>query len=532
MITQYHCPTCKKRTDVLEEKPILSSMISRRLKCGHSEIVKKLSSSTNGHSSLDNLTSFTSISGKKLFPYQIRGIKFVEEANGRAGIFDEMGLGKTVQAIMAVREKQDRMLPCIVICKSIAKYNWMKHWLDWGELFSQVVTAINETWHEKFPIHIVSYELLRAADAENKSYQKIKERVKTVIIDETHLMKNDLAKRTKVVKKLAENAEYVIGLSGTPFKNQGGELFSILNTLRPDRFHNKERYLYNYWDVYRGGSGYHVGGLKYPERFKEDTKDFIIRRTMDEVLPDLPPIRRNHIFVELGQEVQKLYDEKMKEFLKFYDEEQSKMKSFEFAQGVLERLNLLRHICGIAKVDAGVEFAEDFLDSCERKLVIFVHHHRVAKLYEDKLNKVLQEKGYENCATLASKDKDRVESIVATFRDNPKQRVMIASTLAAGESINLQFASDCVLSERQWNPANEEQAGSGRFRRVGQKNVTNFNYLVAVGTIDEYFSELVEKKRAVFEQTMDGKTTQWNETSIIKELTNILIASRRKAWSL
>ena len=115
------------------------------------------------------------------------------------------------------------------------------------------------------------------------------------------------------------------------------------------------------------------------------------------------------------------------------------------------------------------------------------------------------------------------------FTENRDQRILIASTLAAGEGINLQACSDCIMVERQWNPANEEQAES-RFIRIGQTaDSVTATYMIALGTIDEYFTGLVEAKRQVIASTMKGETMS-DESTLMNELADILASKGRKAW--
>jgi len=108
---------------------------------------------------------------------------------------------------------------------------------------------------------------------------------------------------------------------------------------------------------------------------------------------------------------------------------------------------------------------------------------------------------------------------------------LIASTLAAGEALNLQFASDCILLERQWNPSNEVQA-EDRFHRFGQINPVSCIYMIASETIDEYFTELVETKRAIVNSTLDNKEIQWDQQSLMSELATILVTKGKRAWKL
>jgi superfamily II DNA or RNA helicase len=102
-------------------------------------------------------------------------------------------------------------------------------------------------------------------------------------------------------------------------------------------------------------------------------------------------------------------------------------------------------------------------------------------------------------------------------------RILVASTLAAGEGLNLQTCSDCVMHERQWNPANEEQA-EGRFIRIGQMaNAVSATYIHGENTVDQILHRLVEVKRTYYHAAMNsGEMPVWNttdmENAIYKEL--------------
>jgi SNF2 family DNA or RNA helicase len=192
----------------------------------------------------------------------------------------------------------------------------------------------------------------------------------------------------------------------------------------------------------------------------------------------------------------------------------------------------LRHIVGVSKVPDCVEFASEFLISNEgEKLVIFTEHTDVADLVKLKLNKWLVDGAYAECLHLHSGlSSEGRQNLIEEFK-RPENRIMIAATKAAGEGLNLQFCSNAVLLERQWNPANEEQA-EDRFHRFGQKNAVSIYYMIESGTIDEYFSELVEQKRAIVSQALDKKEIQWEQSSLIKELAELLVTKDRKKWSL
>lgn len=538
MITQFICPVCNKRTEVVSEKQLGTKILSQRLKCGHSNFIRKVSVVSDEETLRENFERVESFDGDKPYKHQVDAAIFsLLKANGRICIFDEVGVGKTIETILPIVERKEQMLPAIVICKSIAKMNWCKHWLSWGGVFSQIISTGQDRWHEKFPVHIISYELLRRItdNGSENNHKTILERAQTIIIDESHLVKNDVSGRTKCIKTLCQGKPFVFALSGTQVENQAGELFPVFNIVRPDRYHNRDGFLHKYFEMYRDGWSWKIGKLSNPEGFQRDTEDFVIRRKMDDVLPNLPPVRRNNIFVELGDKVKAIYDAELEKFAEFYNSGQGGMSTFEFYSNILAKLNILRQITGMAKVDAGVDFVEEFLDGNDRKLVIFIHHHKVAELYMNKLEPLLIPRKLDSLALLRAQDIQKCETILDEFRTNPRRRILLASTQASGQSINMQFASDCLLSERQWTPSKEEQAGVGRFRRPGQKNTINFNYLLAVGTVDEHLTQIIERKVrhiAQIDGGYKGEAVVWEESSVIKELAEILASSGKESWVL
>lgn len=547
MITILKCPTCNKTADVIESKLISNKLILEKYKCGHNKIIKVIEEVKSNKPLLKSLT------GSETFPFQDIGINFAIKNGSRVLIADEMGLGKTIQAIGTIKLQREKLLPAIVICKSIAKYNWLREFLNWlnAGAIPQIIETSSDTWYESFPIHICSYDMIRIHLTSKKEervrgkikkipldVEKIFNRANCIVLDECHYIKNDTAQRTVAIKTLCKSKSHIIALSGTPIKNNAGEYFPVLNILHPGRFNNKTLFLTSYCDSMWNGYTYKTGGLKNPEYFKSKTEDFIIRREMADVLPDLPEVRRNNSFVIMSDKVEVIYDKAWKEFTQCF-EKYGDRKTFEAYSDILVKINVLRQITGIAKVDAAAEFIEEFLTGTDRKITLFTHHIKVAELLEIKINEMIDMLNKDlgmnigHVLKLRAQDKDNVEKIIEDFK-KPLNRVLIASTLAAGESINLQFCSDCLLVERQWNPANEEQAAVGRFKRIGQVNSIGLNYLLVAGTIDDYFTELVEQKRQIFNETMRGQESlsNWNEQSIVMELAEILAREGRKKFQL
>jgi SNF2 family DNA or RNA helicase len=189
---------------------------------------------------------------------------------------------------------------------------------------------------------------------------------------------------------------------------------------------------------------------------------------------------------------------------------------------MLARMSRMRHITGLAKIPAAVEFAKDFIDQNERSLIIGVHHKDVGSIMFDELVKelpnvqILKLTGEMNAI-----DKFQV---IATF--NKKLSILVTSTLAGGEGVDgLQdTCNDIIMHERQWNPQNEEQL-EDRLCRIGQfATSVNATYIEAEGTIDAQLDIIVETKRGFFHKAMNkGEAPQWNQSDIIKELAQSIV---------
>lgn len=570
MITKFTCPTCNKSTETQYTRILFDKIKVEFFTCGHSKriIIPKIERKNaklfntvewcDEHQTIC-IKDIESLSGKHLMQFQGVGIEFILKSGMRALLTDKMGLGKTVQSIIPLKlSEKKEVFPCLVICKSISKYNWYREFQDWiPELIPQVIEFSKDIWFEQFPIHICSYDMIRQhivlskneKDERNgkkekvvrEDIKKVLDSTKTIILDEFHHIGNNTSQRTIAIKKVSKEKPNFIGLSGTPVRNNAGEYFSPLNIVRPDLFSNFNEFIRNYCSSYNNGWGYKIGGLRNPKYFKNKTLSFILGRELDDVLPDLPPVRRNNNFVEVdaNSEEMKIYNAEWKDFVVFYENNQGK-KSFDVYGQILQRLNILRQMVGLLKVNPAVDFIEEFLTSTDRKITVFLHHHKTRDLLEEKLNESIEIMNKEmgmhvgKVLKLTAENTSRAGEIIEEF-EKSDSRILLASTLAAGQSINLQFAcADTILLERQWNPPNEEQAIVGRFRRIGQKLTVNITYLLAMSTIDDYFVDLVESKRQIINEIDKGikSISNWNEQGIVMELAEVLTQKGREKFYL
>jgi hypothetical protein len=345
-----------------------------------------------------------------------------------------------------------------------------------------------------------------------KSLKELK--ISCIVVDEAHSFKDPDSARTKSLITLIEeeNIEHRIFLSGTPIKNRADEYFTILNLLDPETFPSFERFKRR-WLMQDADSGKwnRINPYVY-EQFKNVTSKYIIRREKDEVLTDLPPFQRVFTSIKIEDEqLKKLYNEQL-ELLRIKREEGG--NSF---MDIADNLSFLRKITGMGKAQMVAEYVEAFFDETgenegthPEKICIGIHHHMVRDLLMAQLSK------YKPLQLSGSDSADQKDYVIQKFKEQDR-RILIVNMLAGGVGLNLQFCNNALVVERQWSSADEEQF-EGRFNRPGQTLPVTADYFIALGTIDEYFYELVERKRKIFGETIANNWDLASNSADLKDL--------------
>jgi superfamily II DNA or RNA helicase len=478
------------------------------------------------------------------FPFQVEGMKFAEIAltTGKGcGIFDDMGLGKTIQALGLLKYHPEWAPICFGV-KSAIKFQWFKAILNWmgDEFLPQIIQSSNDIVIPGLKCYIISYDLLVFKTKKMKSGKTVNQGfnvqklidagIKTLVLDECQQLKNPDSSRTQEIRKLAKHTK-VIALSGTPWKNNGAEFFSVLNMIDPIRFNSytgfTERWVASYWD----GNKFKLGGIRKPDEFRDYTKDFLIRRERTTVLPELPIINRQKLYVELENIEAKTYNDETSSFVKWWNEKviSGEEHSKDTGLQLLAKLSRLRHITGLAKIPATLEFVEQFVEQADnKKLLIGVHHIDVGNILYDEL----KAKYPDFIVLKITGSMNSLEKFEAQEKFNNNEKVLcVASTLAAGEGMNLQTANNVVLHERQWNPANEQQF-EDRIIRIGQnaQSVTG-TYVLGADTVDDLFDGIVDMKRNSFHKSMNTNelsNPNWVESDLMRDLANMIVTKYNK----
>jgi SNF2 family DNA or RNA helicase len=241
--------------------------------------------------------------------------------------------------------------------------------------------------------------------------------------------------------------------------------------------------------------------------------------------------KANRIFYHVDFESDKLkaaYANAEAEFIRKMEEDTKKKSPIE----IIGQLSVMRHLVGLNKIQPTVDLAIEFLlENPNGKLIIFAHHEDVMNAIHKLLAVWCVDGGYQPPLMYHSglKQTERFE-MVAKYADTPNIPFLIGSTIAMGEGVDRlqEVCNDCIIAERQWNPANEEQAES-RLVRIGQKKgFVNATYPIASNTIDEYFTEIIENKRRSMVETLEGREITWEETSLLSSLYDAIMMKGRK----
>lgn len=415
----------------------------------------------------------------KLYKFQKEGVKYIASVDGRCIIADDMGLGKSAEALTyASIFASGRIL---IIAPANVTYKWRDGECPvWAK--GKTVEVIR-TGKDDLPdtdIIIMSYSLMVS------KYKELSQIAwDTIILDEAHYVKGYKSQRTRVARALIQaGIPHVLMLSGTPFMNHPGELFSLLNMLDSRSFSNYFSYATRYCGAFKS-SGVWVfprDVITNREELQTRLQKYMIRRTKQEVELQLPELHRSYVPVELDSTSE-------------YKKEVAEVKANRTkVKNHLVLLSKLRQIIGRDKVEPTVELAENILQS-GRKVVIFAHHKDIVTslekaLHEYKVGVISGDTPAEERQKLSDK----------FLLDNQVIRVMII-TVAGAEGINLYSASDIIFCEREYTPAKEEQA-EARLHRIGQKNAVTAWYIIVNGTIDERMNDIIKTKRSVIGQVV------------------------------
>lgn len=458
--------------------------------------------------------------GFDFFPYQKAGVEFALKRPATL-IGDEMGLGKTMQALGLINADPS-IKNVLVICPASLKLNWQREAKLW--LSRPIEVSLANGSFAKGGLVIVNYEMVAKYRAQIDSVHW-----DLLVVDECHYIKNPKAQRTTAIlgkwhqdenKRIeAIKAKRRMFLTGTPVLNRPNELWTLVHALDPFGlgkswlgFHTR------YCAAYKDRWGWQTDGASNLDELQAKLRSSImIRRLKADVLPDLPPMRRQIIAMEpatpdaiaavrdeqqavqaieekldqLRSDVEKLSVDEASEEYKAAAGQLAKARAYAF-----EETQRVRHRVALAKVPQVIDYLRDALESTD-KLIVFTYHHDMTDAIVAALSDEVGVVKFDGRDSLPERDE-----AMQAFQNDKAVRLFVGSIGAAREGLTLTAASTVIFCELDWTPGNLAQA-EARAHRIGQKDSVLVQHLVLDGSIDARMTEIIVSKMDTIKAVVD-----------------------------
>ena len=455
------------------------------------------------------------------YPYQKEAIVF-GIVHKNTGLLLDLGLGKTFCAINIARYRiqQKQINKILVICPTTILINWAEEIKKYSEYKATIlhgirderIQLINKFANNNTHFGIINYEALWPF---YKEIEKIP--FDMLIFDESsRYVKNATANRTKALIWLSNIADYRVMLTATPIGNKPMDLWSQFMILdhgktlgsnfwafRSKYFDKQDYGLYKKYEIKKQS-------IKV---FRDKISKTCITKTKLECLPDLPDIIYHTITVEMGKELEDMYNEVRTKIIAEIDTLKGTVELN--VNNILTKLLRLQQITGgftksdsgaemeltfTPKADATVEEVESIIDAGESCIIWCRFLHSISML-ENRLIK----KGIK-CATMCGKTKDKY-AVWKGFQQNDIP-VFIGQVASGGIGIEL-FKQDSspdkiqhmISYENTWGMDVKLQA-EGRIHRIGQKSVCRYIDMVVKNSIDERILNAFKENKNIADQIL------------------------------
>ena len=453
-----------------------------------------------------------------LRPYQQVGMRWLYLLSklGLGGcLADDMGLGKTIQllALLLVlrsptREPREKNHPSLLVAPASLLANWAAELDRFAPSLKALVAhpsampasdlkALGPGRLGDVDLVITSYGSLLRLPWLTETLWRL------VALDEAQAIKNPEAKQTRAAKKL--NAQVRFALTGTPVENRLGDLWSIFDFINPGLLGSSKEFTSL---VKRLAEKPHnpYGPLR------ELVRPYILRRlkTDKTVIADLPDKTEVKAFCQLSRKQAALYQEAVKELAEQLDDAEGiKRKGI-----VLSFLMRFKQICNHPSQWLGDSaWAEEDSGKCARlrdiaevvaakqeKVIVFTQFREVTAPLAAFLGSVF---GRPGLVLHGETPVRKRQELVRRFQEDEGVGFFVLSLKAGGAGLNLTAASHVVHFDRWWNPAVENQATDRAFR-IGQKKNVLVHKFVCRGTVEEKIDQLIESKRQLSKDLLEG----------------------------
>ncbi len=428
-----------------------------------------------------------------LRPYQRDGFRWLSILThyGLGGVLaDDMGLGKTLEVIALIASDETKK-PSIVICPTSVIYNWQNEFMKFAPDESVVRIygnindrhkAISEIKKNKKVVYVTSYDSMRN---DIEMYKKIA--FNYAVLDEAQNIKNLNALRSKNVKSI--KADHKFALTGTPIENNLMDLWSIFDFAIPGFFENAKEFQ----------------NLCTTEGFAEQVAKriapFLLRRTKEKVLSDLPDKYERIVTAEMTEKQRQVYDACVNEARKALEDGGALFD-------VLPFITRLRQVCvspelfvedyegGSGKLEMLSRIITEYIDAGHR---ILIFSQFVTGL--EAVKKILDNKKINYFVLTGGTPAKERTNLMEEFNSNSENKVFLISLKAGGTGLNLTGADTVIHLDPWWNTAAENQA-SDRAHRIGQLRNVEVIKLICENSIEERVIELQNLKKDIIDKVI------------------------------
>ena len=432
---------------------------------------------------------------------------------------DDMGLGKTIQMLSIIAgyvEENENRRASIVICPSSLTLNWQNEAKKFTNKLKTLVIKGNVTDRKKqiqnidqYDLIITSYDFLKR---DIEIYKEQKYPFRYAIADEAQYLKNSNTQNAKTVKEIIADTRYA--LTGTPIENSLAELWSIFDYIMPGYLFSYKKFKTNFeTPIVKDNDS------RTMKKLKLLVEPFILRRTKEQVLTELPEKTITVLNNQMKEEQEKIYKhyllqarQDIAESIHFKGFEKSHMQ-------ILAALTRLRQICchpglfiknyaeGSSKLEQCMEIVKDATDS-GHKILLFSGYTSIFEFIE----KELKEKNIKYFKLTGSTKVDDRIRMVDEFNANNEIKVFLISLKAGGTGLNLTGADMVIHYDPWWNASVENQA-TDRAYRIGQRNNVQVYKLITKNSIEEKIYELQERKASLANSMLSTKEIFINKLS-------------------
>ena len=460
----------------------------------------------------------------KLRHYQKEGyywLAFLYEHRFGACLADDMGLGKTIQSITllaAIKEgkvlapggqiKDKKGGPQLIVVPPSLLFNWESEIKKfYPSLTVHCYAGVGRV--AAFDTHDV---ILTTYGVVRRDIEILEKTLFDVIIfDEAQAVKNIYASTTGAVRQLRGYFKLVV--TGTPMENHLGEYFSSLDLALPGLLGEYEQFK----KYLKADASANL------DIIVKRTRPFVLRRTKEKILKELPPKTETDIYLELTGKQKALYQKTVEMIKSDISAAYANKNAAQASIVALTAILKLRQLCISPKlIDPAADEKSpkiEFLCSKLKELIDEEHSSLVFSQFTsflDILEEELIREKIPYCRLDGSTPTAKRRKLVEGFQDSDRPLVFLLSLKAGGQGLNLTRASYVFHLDPWWNPAVENQA-SDRAHRIGQKNKVTITRLLMHHTIEEKMMVLKEKKMALFNAIMDDSKKAQKGGGISKE---------------